>query len=303
MMGSRDDLGTPLRARPAVGRPRHPPPGRPVHATSTAGGCARTRSRTTARRTARSGRCATAPRQTCARSSRRRRPRQAPTPAAIADLYASFMDVERVEALGVDAAAPAARRDRRPPTDRAALAARAGPPPARGPRGAVRRVRRPPTRRTPPATSCTSSQSGLGLPDESYYREDAYAEIRTAYVAHLARLAELVGLRRSGAGSPSSVMDLETALAAVSWDRVTNRDAEKTYTLMTLPALRAARARRSTGTPWLDRARRAGRRLRRDHRAPAELRRRGRAAVGRAPARAVAGVARDPHRVARAPTT
>ena len=37
-------------------------------------------------------------------------------------------------------------------------------------------------------------QSGLGLPDESYYREDSYAEIRTAYVAHLARLAELVGL-------------------------------------------------------------------------------------------------------------
>ena len=34
-------------------------------------------------------------------------------------------------------------------------------------------------------------------------------------------------------------MELETALAATSWDRVTNRDAEKTYTLMTFPALQA----------------------------------------------------------------
>jgi putative endopeptidase len=80
------------------------------------------------------------------------------------------------------------------------------------------------------------SQSGLGLPDESYYRDDTYAEIRAAYVAHLARLAGLVGLD-DPEGVAEQVMDLETALAATSWDRVTNRDAEKTYTLMTLPAL------------------------------------------------------------------
>ena len=53
------------------------------------------------------------------------------------------------------------------------------------------------------------SQSGLGLPDEAYYREDAYAEIRTAYVEHLARLAELVGLP-DPAGLAATVMDLET---------------------------------------------------------------------------------------------
>ena len=37
-------------------------------------------------------------------------------------------------------------------------------------------------------------QGGLGLPDESYYREDSYAEIREAYEGHLARLSELTGL-------------------------------------------------------------------------------------------------------------
>ena len=145
------------------------------------------------------------------------------------------------------------------------------------------------------------SQSGLGLPDESYYRDDAYAEIRTAYVAHLARLAELVGLD-DPQGLAEQVMELETALAAASWDRVTNRDAEKTYTLMTLPALQTERARLRLGA-LARRAAGPGRRARRDRGAPAQLRRGGRRPVGRPPARAVEGVAGDPHRLGRAPTT
>jgi hypothetical protein len=91
------------------------------------------------------------------------------------------------------------------------------------------------------------NQSGLGLPDESYYREDAYAEIRTEYLAHLRRLAALVGLPESHA---DTAVELETALAAVSWDRVTNRDAEKTYTLLTDEALRTA-APGFDWSPWL----------------------------------------------------
>ena len=34
-------------------------------------------------------------------------------------------------------------------------------------------------------------QGGLGLPDESYYREDKFAEIREKYVAYLAALLRL----------------------------------------------------------------------------------------------------------------
>ena len=37
-------------------------------------------------------------------------------------------------------------------------------------------------------------QGGLGLPDESYYREDKFAEIRTAYEAYVARMFALAGL-------------------------------------------------------------------------------------------------------------
>ena len=39
-------------------------------------------------------------------------------------------------------------------------------------------------------------QGGLGLPDESYYREDKFAEIREKYVAYLAALLRLAELRR-----------------------------------------------------------------------------------------------------------
>jgi putative endopeptidase len=75
-------------------------------------------------------------------------------------------------------------------------------------------------------------QGGLGLPDEAYYREDEHADIRAAYLTHLRRLAGLAGLAEPERVADQA-MDLETALAAASWPQVDNRDAEKTYTLMT----------------------------------------------------------------------
>ena len=36
-------------------------------------------------------------------------------------------------------------------------------------------------------------QSGLGLPDESYYREEAQAPLRQAYVAHVATISSWRG--------------------------------------------------------------------------------------------------------------
>ncbi|HYH32278.1 MAG TPA: M13-type metalloendopeptidase [Pseudonocardia sp.] len=165
----------------------------------------------------------------------------------IAGLYASFMDVERIEALGTAPLQPLLD-EIAAAGDRAALAEVLGRRQREGrtalfgafvstdPKNATRYL-------------VQLEQSGLGLPDESYYREDAHAETRAAYVAHLARLAELVGLP-DPAGLADRVMELETQLAAVSWDRVTNRDAEKTYTLMTLPALRQ-NAPEFDWDPWL----------------------------------------------------
>ena len=84
-------------------------------------------------------------------------------------------------------------------------------------------------------------QSGLSLPDESYYREERFAEIRAAYVAHIQRMFELADAAAGGehdadtgsaADRAQRVMDLETAIAACHWDNVATRDSEKTYNPM-----------------------------------------------------------------------
>ncbi|WP_300018574.1 M13-type metalloendopeptidase [Pseudonocardia sp.] len=155
-------------------------------------------------------------------------------PGQIGDLYASFMDVDRIEAAGAQPLRPLLD-EVSAADDRATLAAVLG---RRQREGLVSLLGAFVSTDAKDSTRYLVhlSQSGLGLPDESYYRDDANAEIRTAYVEHLRRLAELVGLPAAHA---DTVMELETALAAESWDRVTNRDAEKTYTLMTLGELRA----------------------------------------------------------------
>lgn len=66
-------------------------------------------------------------------------------------------------------------------------------------------------------------QSGIGLPDEAYYREDDYAPIREAYVAHTARLLRLAGVT-DPEGAAKRIMKLETQIASHHRDSVSNRD-------------------------------------------------------------------------------
>jgi len=76
------------------------------------------------------------------------------------------------------------------------------------------------------------AQGGLGLPDESYYREDKHAETRTAYVAYLTRLLTLGG-HQDPEGAAARVLDLDTRMAAGHWERAETRDVQKTYNLLT----------------------------------------------------------------------
>jgi putative endopeptidase len=71
-------------------------------------------------------------------------------------------------------------------------------------------------------------QGGLGLPDEAYYREDGYADTRAAYVEHIGALLRLVD-EPDADGAATRVMALETALAAGHWSAVDSRDALKTH--------------------------------------------------------------------------
>ena len=71
-------------------------------------------------------------------------------------------------------------------------------------------------------------QSGLSLPDEAYYREDEYQEIRQAFLKHVEKMFELAKLENPSQAA-AQVLEIETQLAACHWDQVKDRDAELTY--------------------------------------------------------------------------
>jgi putative endopeptidase len=74
-------------------------------------------------------------------------------------------------------------------------------------------------------------QGGISLPDEAYYREEKYADIRTAYLAHITAMFTLAKVSNP-ADNAAKVMALETSIASHHWDQVKNRDATLTYNKM-----------------------------------------------------------------------
>ncbi|MET3566630.1 putative endopeptidase [Leifsonia sp. 563] len=73
-------------------------------------------------------------------------------------------------------------------------------------------------------------QAGISLPDESYFREERFAPVREAFVAHIQKMFELAGYDDAPERA-QRVFDLETAIAGKHWDNVASRDSEKTYNL------------------------------------------------------------------------
>ena len=69
-------------------------------------------------------------------------------------------------------------------------------------------------------------QSGLGLPDEEYYRDERFTAIREAYQAHVAETLALAGLDPDQA---RLVLQLETEIAARHHDKVRTRDLRAMY--------------------------------------------------------------------------
>ncbi|GAA2412349.1 M13 family metallopeptidase [Mycolicibacterium llatzerense] len=146
----------------------------------------------------------------------------------IGDLYASFMDTARVDAVGLAPllAELALVSDA---ADAAALAAVLGGLQRTGVGGGagayVDTDSKDSTRYLLHFT-----QSGLGLPDESYYREPAHAAVLAAYPEHIARMLSLV-FGGDQAETAARIVALETKLAAAHWDVVKRRDADLSYNL------------------------------------------------------------------------
>lgn len=161
----------------------------------------------------------------------------------IADLYASFMDTDTIEAAGV---APLAGEldlirsatDHDDLVDVLGTLQRAGAVAATG--FWVDTDADDPTRYVVHLT-----QSGLGLPDESYYREEQHAAVLAAYRPHIARMLLLGGWatdQDDADAQAGAVLALETGLAAGHWDVVKDRDADLTHNPTTLAELSDAAA-------------------------------------------------------------
>ncbi len=161
----------------------------------------------------------------------------------IGDLFTSFMDEERVEALGADAIAPALERAAAVDSLES-LATVVGEVERPGGGGFVGAYVDSDDRDSD-RYLVNIVQGGLGLPDESYYREDKFAEIREAYLAHLGRMLGLVGWSDPAAAA-QQVLSVETELARGHWKRADTRDVIKTYNLTSKDELLALAPR----MPW-----------------------------------------------------
>ncbi|WP_417498414.1 M13 family metallopeptidase [Maricaulis sp.] len=83
-------------------------------------------------------------------------------------------------------------------------------------------------------------QSGLGMPDRDYYLRDdeRFAGYRTAYVDYMADVLGMIG-EENGAERAQAVLELETAIADIHWTRAESRNRVASYNPMTVAELEA----------------------------------------------------------------
>jgi putative endopeptidase len=164
-----------------------------------------------------------------------------PEAKKLADLYASFLDEERLQALGTkpllqEFAAIDAVKSRNAIPSVLAHMAEIG---AGAPFGLQVSL----DARNSTKYAVILHQSGLGMPDRDYYLKDdaKLKEARTAYRVHVEKMLSMAGQAKAAANA-AAILELETSLAKIQWTRVEDRDPLKTYNktaLSELPALMA----------------------------------------------------------------
>jgi putative endopeptidase len=161
-----------------------------------------------------------------------------PDARKLADLYASFMNEEQLEALGTkplqaEFAAIDAVKD---PSALPTLVARMNGIGAGAPFGLFVNL----DARNSTQYAVILTQSGLGLPDRDYYLKDdaKLKQARDAYRAHVEKMLSMAGEAKA-AENAAAILDLETSLAKIQWTRVEERDPIKTYNKTALTELAA----------------------------------------------------------------
>lgn len=92
--------------------------------------------------------------------------------------------------------------------------------------------------KNPTVYSLYNFQSGLGLPDREYYisKTEKFPDIRKAYVEHIAAMLSLAGVKDAAKYS-KDIMALETALANKHIKKEETRDMTKMYNMMAVDSL------------------------------------------------------------------
>jgi len=156
----------------------------------------------------------------------------------LADLYASFMNEERLEALGLKplqaefAAIDAVKDMNALP----ALMAHMNAIGAGAPYGLGINL----DARNSTQYAVILFQSGLGLPDRDYYLKDdsKLKDARVSYRAHIEKMLGMAGESKA-AQHATAILNLETSLAKIQWTRVEDRDPIKTYNKTAITELSA----------------------------------------------------------------
>jgi predicted metalloendopeptidase len=157
----------------------------------------------------------------------------------VGDLYRSFMDEARIEALGMKPLAPEFEAIN-------ALKDKSGIP------ALLARLKQigiatpvdldfDQDKRNSTAYVAYLSQAGLGLPDRDYYLDNddpKQVAIRKKYVEHIERMMALAG-SKTAKQDAADIVAFETALAKINWTKVENRDPVKTYHKMAIKDLPA----------------------------------------------------------------
>src|SRR4051794_8970365 len=133
----------------------------------------------------------------------------------LGDAYAAGMDLEAIEAAGIEAVGPlleAAAREDLPALHRAGIFVLFGWGVTADHDDTDRNL-------------LWLSQAGLGLPDRESYFDESAAELRAAYVEHLDAQLRNAGVEGDGA----AILAFETRLAELHWRAEERRDTDRTH--------------------------------------------------------------------------
>ena len=157
--------------------------------------------------------------------------------------YKSFMDEQRVEAIGP---APLLKsiEDIKALDTRAKIASRMGQV-NKGYSGSLFEIYVDADAKDPTQYAVSLYQGGLNLPDRDYYLKSAFAEKKAKYQAYVEQMLAMAGWPVPKERA-AQIVALETAIARVSWSRVEQRDPERTYNPMTVAQL----SKYAPGFPW-----------------------------------------------------